>query len=320
MMPQRQEESIPSLQLLQPNGTVLGQVLVCASVGLLEPQTLPRSGTYTIFLDPVGTSTGTVSVNVYDVVDVATSIAINGSAITAALTTPGQNARLPFTGTAGQRVSVAVTVTSGGFGCTAPIQIRKAVDDSVVASVQMCGNTGFLDPVTLPASGGYIAVVDPIGASTGTATVNLYDVVDVTTPIVANASAVTAALTTPGQKARLPFTGTAGHAMSVNVVTTSGAFGCTTPIQIRKAADDTQIGTVSMCGSAGFLDPLILPANDSYVVVVDPIGSTTGTATINLYDVVDVTTPIVAGSSVSAALTTPGQNARLPSPVRLLIE
>jgi YD repeat-containing protein len=305
------------LQMLQPNGSVLAQASICSPVGLLEPATLPTSGTYSLFLDPAGSNTGTATVNLYNVVDVTTSITINGPAVAAELITPGQNARLPFAGTANQRVSVLQTMTSGNFGCGAPFEIRKAADDSLVGSgTSPCGGTtGFLEPVALPTTDNYVVVVNPVAAFTGTATVNLYDVVDVTTPITINGPAVTAGLTTPGQNARLPFTGTANQRVSVLVTMTSGNFGCGAPFEIRKAADNSLVGNGgSLCGgAAGFMEPVALPATDNYVVVVNPVAAFTGTATVNLYNVVDETTPItINGSPVTAALTTPGQNARLP--------
>jgi len=267
------------------DNSVVGTTQMCGSTGFLEPVTLPDADAYVVVVNPTAATTGTANVSLYDVVDLTTPIVANGSPVTAALTTPGQNARLPFTGTAGQRMSVLVTVTSGAFGCGSLVEIRKAADNSVVGTAQMCASTGFLEPVTLPASDSYVVVVNPVGSSTGTANVNLYDVVDVTTPIAIDGSAVTVALTTPGQNARLPFTGSIGQRVSVAVTVTSGAFGCLSLVEIRKFADNSLVGTAYMCGSAGSLGPVTLPATDSYVVVVNPTGYTTGTANVTLTEV-----------------------------------
>ena len=52
----------------------------------------------------------------YQFVDVATRIPPTGTPVVAALTTPGQRALLPFSGTAGQRIAARVSVTGGSLG------------------------------------------------------------------------------------------------------------------------------------------------------------------------------------------------------------
>jgi hypothetical protein len=47
-----------------------------------------------------------VSVTAWDVIDVTGTIAANGTPVSAAKDTPGQNINLTFTGSAGQRVCV----------------------------------------------------------------------------------------------------------------------------------------------------------------------------------------------------------------------
>jgi len=179
-------------------------------------------------------------------------------------------------------MSVLVTMTSGAYGCTTPVEIRKAADNSLVGSVSMCSSAAFLEPATLPATDSYVVVVNPTGATTGTATVALYDVTDVTTSIAINGSTVSVALTTPGQNARLPFTGTAGQQVSSAVTMTSGNFGCIWLLQIRKTSDNSLVGSASSCGSSVALGPLTLPSSTSYTLVIDAGGSSTGTANVTL--------------------------------------
>ena len=69
--------------------------------------TLTATATYTIVVDPVGSATGSILLTLYDVpTDIAGSITAGGSAETVTTTTEGENGRLSFTGTVGQRVSV----------------------------------------------------------------------------------------------------------------------------------------------------------------------------------------------------------------------
>jgi hypothetical protein len=287
---------------------------------LMEPVTLPAPGAYVVVVDPAYWSTGVVDVNLYDVVDVTTPITANGSTVTANLMTPGQNARLPFNGTAGERVSVRAKLTSGVFYCCAPIQIRDAVTNALVgtdgAIYGASPETALMEPVRLPATGAYVVVVDPAYYSTGVVDVNLYDVADVTTPIAANGTSVTAQLMTPGQNARLPFNGTAGERVSVVVKLTSGVFSCCALIQIRNAATNALVGTdtafYGQSPQTALMEPVTLPATDGYVLVVDPRSYDTGEVVASLHDVVDVTGSIsVNGSPIPLSLQTPGQNARL---------
>jgi uncharacterized protein YhfF len=269
------------------------------------------------------------TVQLDDVSDITTPIGTTGTPVSADLTQPGRATRLPFTGTQGQRVSAVVTVTSGNFTCfgasVGTTEIRRADTNALVAGpVATCGVTGataFVEPVTLPVSGSYVVVVDPLGQATGVATVRLYTVVDVTTAISTNGSAVSVNLNVPGRATRLPFTGTQGQRVSTLVTVTSGTFTCSGAYvgktEIRRVDTNAIVaGPVSTCGTAGataFLEPVALPATGNYVVVVDPLGASTGAATVRLYTVVDVTPTITTtGTPVSVNLTVPGRAARVP--------
>lgn len=273
-------------RVIKPNASTLAQVsTTCGATHLLEPIFFPDTGTYTIFLDPAGTSAGTATVNVYEVTDVTTSIVPSGSAVTAPLTTPGQNARLPFNGNSTQRVSAKVVMNSGSFGCAYGLKILKP-DESVVAqATTTCNATNFLEPAALLVTGPYTLLIDPAAANTGTATVNLYNVVDVTDPITPNGGALPVSLSTPGQNALLPFTGVSGHQVTVSVAVTSGSFGCSWQLRVLKP-DASMLGQVtSTCGPNLTLGPLTLPSSGTYTVVVDPLAHNTGTANVTLTDV-----------------------------------
>src|SRR5207249_3763051 len=101
--------------ILKPDGNELSGVNLCdTSSAFLEPQTLPVSGTYTLVLDPYGAYTGQATLTLYNVVDVSGTITLNGPAVNVTITTPGQNAKLTFSGTAGQQVTVRVTSNTLG--------------------------------------------------------------------------------------------------------------------------------------------------------------------------------------------------------------
>ncbi len=300
-----------TVSILKPDDAPLGPPQsICGGAGFLDPQSLPASGTFTLLVSPDGTTTGQVTLAAYVVVDATGTIVPDGAPVDIAITTPGQRARYAFSGKADQ--IVAVQASKGAFeGCGTTIAILKP-DGSRLGSPQaICGGGGFLDQLSLPADGSYTLLVDPDGATTGTATVTMYTVTDVTGTIAAGGPLVTARTTIPGQNARYTFTGTSGQIVAVQA--SKGTFeGCGTTIAILKP-DDSPLGSPqAICGGGGFLDQ---PSRCRRMVptrlLVNPDGATTGGATLTLYTVVDVAGAITPGGPpVGVKTTTPGQNAR----------
>jgi YD repeat-containing protein len=127
--------SSSSVQVLNPNGTTLGSAgSVGTGGGFIDTKTLGTTGTYTIMVDPASTNTGSMTLNLFNIVNVTATITAGGT--TGVTTnTPGQNAEVSFTGASGQHVSLTVsgvtipgttsytvkkpdgsTLTSGSFG------------------------------------------------------------------------------------------------------------------------------------------------------------------------------------------------------------
>jgi len=293
-----------NLGVYKPDGTQLTNTFGCGSSIFLEAQSLPESGSYTVVIDPSGAAIGGATISLYDVTDVTGPITINGPSVTIPLPTPGQTARLTFDGTTGQRISANGSSTFNGCW---NLGIYKP-DGSQLTNTFGCGSSIFIEPQTLPVSGTYTLVVDPSGAATGQVTVSLYGVVDVTGTITPNGPSVPVSLPTPGQTARLTFDGTVGRRISANGNSTFN--GCWN-LGIYKP-DGSQLTNTFGCGSSIFIEPQTLPVSGTYTLVVDPSGAATGTATLNAYDVVDVTgSAVIDGPSVSSTLATPGQTARL---------
>jgi hypothetical protein len=238
-------------------------------------------------VDPDGTSSGTATVRIYDVVDVTGTIVANTLPVPVSLTTPGQRAVLSFTGTAGRRMAVKVVNTAGDFGCTWYIRLQKdnvTLPNGSQGSCTGGGPSAFLEP-ELPSDGTYTVVVDPEAHRTGSASVYLYDVADFTGSITVNGAAVPVDLLTPGQRGQLTFSGTTGQSVRVNVTTTNGGFGCSWYILIQK--NDVTIPGGSTASCAGInqtatLGPVSLPSDGTFTVVVDPQTSSTGSATVTL--------------------------------------
>lgn len=162
---------IAYISVISPGGATLVSQTGLNSNGLVEPVTLPASGTYTVVVDPYSSYTGSLALKLYDVPDHTSGI-INpgGDPVTITITTPGQNAKLTFQGTQGQRISMQPSSSS------IPGTVYEYVNKPDGSRLTYTSNTSFLDTVTLPATGTYSLVVDPSGASTGSITLKLYDV------------------------------------------------------------------------------------------------------------------------------------------------
>jgi YD repeat-containing protein len=298
--------------IYNPDGTALAATTFYANGGVLDTPLLPATGTYTILIDPPSTNTGSIDFTLYNATDVTGTITPGGAAVTVTTTTPGQNARLSFLATAGQRVSLQFSDSTFG-GCYAVYDVIKSPDGATLASSGFCTATGFVDTVTLPVAGYYTLLVDPQVATTGSQTLLLNDVPpDVTGPITPGGPAVTITTTTPGQNAILTFSGTVGQRVSLQLSNSTFA-GCYAAYNTIKRPDGTTLTSIGLCGATGFLDTVALPVTGTYTILIDPQETTFGTETLLLNDVpADVTASITpGGAAVTITTPTPGQNAVL---------
>lgn len=290
------------LSILNPDGSVLAGGTVGVLTSFIDTQVLPATGTYAITIDPSGSVTGNVTLTLYDVpADFTGPITAGGSAVNLTFGTPGQNATLSFSGTAGHRMSLAI----GGSALGAGVSIR-ASSGTVLGSATSGIFAAFIEPVTLPTTDTYNVVVDPSSYNTGNISLTLYDVpADLGGSITTDGSSLPVTIGTPGQNGSFSFSGTAGHRVSLSVSSSapSGAVQILTPT-------GTVIGSASSGIFAGFMEPVTLSTTGTYTVFVNPSGSATGSVTLNLYDVPadTTTTTTVNGAGVGVTLSTPGQN------------
>jgi len=306
--------------ILKPDGTALFTALTVNAFGaFVDLKTLPVAGTYKVFLDPQSTTTGSADFALYTVpADVSTTIAANGVSVPVSTTVPGQNAKLTFSGTLNQRVSLNLTGVTMGTNCcnTVHVSIYKPDGTLLFSPYTAVGtNGGFMEPKKLPVAGTYKIVVDPQGDATGSATLTLYNVpADVAGSITAGGAAVPVSLTAPGQNATLSFSGTANQRVSLNI--TGVTFGTANCCQV-KILTPTGTSVSSLADwfgpSGAFIEPKKLPVTGTYKVLVDPQGAAIGNASVQLYNVpADTTGSItVGGAAVPVSLTAPGQNGTL---------
>jgi YD repeat-containing protein len=303
------------LTLQRPDGTTLASLVGVPTFNFLDATTLPLTGTYTIVIDPrTSTATGNITLTLHNVPpDITGPITPGGSPVTVATTTPGQNAKLTFSGTAGQRVSLLVsnsTYPNQPSSWAAGVSILKP-DQTLLASTTYTGGGTFIDVQALPVSGTYTVLLDPNRTGTGQATLTLYDVPADITGTITSGSPTTVNVTTPGQNVKLTFTGSAGERMSATATNFSMS-ACWPRLSILKPDGAELVGVDGNCASANiFIEPTTLPTTGTYTLMFNPPKSTTGQVTLGLHNVVDVTGTITPGSPQNVTVTTPGQDVRL---------
>ena len=308
-----------SISVLATNCADSGGITVSASANGAPIELSPRgdglyAGTYTPSARGALTISVTASVGGNTKTRTVTgnasqsySITPGGPPVTVTTTSPDENASLGFEGQAGQRVSVAMSAV------TIPVsQVSILKPDGTVLTSGYTGTAGgFVDARTLPLTGTYTLVVDPLGTGTGSMTLTLYDVPpDAAAPVTPGGAAATISNSTPGQNARVTFAGQAGQRISLKLsaVTMSLAF-----VSILKPDGSALVSTTYIGTAGGFIDTRTLPTAGTYTILVDPQGMATGSMTLTLYDVpADAGGPITPGwAAATVSMQTPGQNGRL---------
>ena len=311
--------------LLDSNGAPMTAVSVSRLDTYIDSVPLPSSpasGTYTVVVDPSGANSGSVTVTVYDLgtsdpapVNLA-SITPSGTQ-TVTTSSPGINAGITFPAVAGHKVSVKMT---GNTYAAVGLRLLKPDASQLGLAVTARTATMFIDAQTVPTTGTYKLVVDPVNANTGSATFTVYDITaDVTSSISLSSPAPSSAtgsvaVTIPGQNGLVSFAGTVGMRVAVSITSTTLTSG--TISILRPGGSVLKTGGLS---KGAFLDVATLDTAGTHQIVFDPSDSGTGTVTFAVYNVpadVGSPTPIaitpqqsLTGGSGSAVITTPGQDA-----------
>src|SRR5207247_2658535 len=125
-----------------------------------------------ILFDPSSSIIGSATFTLYDVPpDPSSTIAIGGPSVTTATTVPGQNARLTFSGTAGQRISLQISAALSA--CCADVYIIKP--DATTLICTTVSTTRFIDTHTSYTTLFHSILFDPSSSIIGSATFTLFD-------------------------------------------------------------------------------------------------------------------------------------------------
>jgi YD repeat-containing protein len=295
------------INILNPGGTALASLgIFDNNGGFLDTKTLPADGAYTIFVDLQNATTASMRLTLYNVpADINGAIAADGLPVTVSVSVPGQDARLTFNGTAGQKVSLIISNVSIAGGS---INIDAADGTHLASTVvnQVYGDA-YIDTTTLPANGSYTIAINPGGYATGSVRLQLYDASDMTGTITAGGVALTLTNDRPGRNALLTFSGNENQLISLtaNDSTVSGT------IYIKKP-DGTNLTYKSVNNNGAFIDAQLLPVAGTYTILVDPLAASIGSMVLTLYDASDLTGGItIGGAAVGISSNVPGRNTRL---------
>lgn len=258
----------------RPNGTTLASRVVIPGATEMD-FTLDATGTHTIFVDADGSATGSITLTLSE--DVVASIAIGGSATSVTTTRAGENARVTFSGTAGQNLGLGVT---GNTISTTWVDVRRPNGTLLKgnAIVSAIAEADF----TLDASGTHTLFVDPDGSATGSITQTLSEDVAATTTVGGAPASVT--ITRAGQNARVTFSGASYQPLHLSLtgVTIGSSTCCTAWAHILRPNASTHASI--LFGTNGKEQDLAaLTQSGTHTVFIDPDQIHTGSATVRLY-------------------------------------
>ena len=284
--------------LTSPTNVSLFDGLSCGA-WFSDVLTLTETGTYRLAINPSGLGVGVSTVTIYELApDPVVAVPLDGSN-TVSILVPGNNGSATFSATAGQRISITAT----NVGCntitfTSPTAV--SLHDAL-----SCG-AWFSEVRTLTETGVYTVGIDPNGTAVGTSTVTIHVLAtDPTYAAALDGVPVGGNVDKPGNINIFEFTGATSQRISIR----GQAVGCTDYSLVDMA--NTTLTTSFQCGE-WFLENFVLPATQTYTVVIDPSGTSVGNTRVILHDMPPdiMGSTSINGGAVMDTTTTPGQNAR----------
>ena len=285
-----------TLVLIDPYGRQVDSMGCTGSSTFSNGIALAYSGTYTIGIDPKGT-TGSVNVTLNGFSTVTGELEYDTpTRITTSY--PGQTARYTFGGAINELISIAETSNAYPNG-TMSFSIVKPDGSTFLTDSGVYGSSS-KNSIILPESGTYTLVVNPgtaTGGATFTLTQNITEALSFNTPLNVGSSLA-------GQVYDLTFSGTANEVVSLAITGGSypgGDLGFTIlkPDGTTLASGDVYNGGV---GGSGGVNNEALPQTGTYTILANPgpaTGSATYTLTQNITEALSFNTPSNVGSSLA---------------------
>ncbi|MBD9616069.1 beta strand repeat-containing protein [Pseudomonas sp. PDM07] len=285
--------------------------------------TLPTTGTYTIYLNPNRSDTGSMTFHLISVpADVTGTISIDGADATLTTTAIGQNGSLTFSGTAGQRIYLSAPNSTYSRSEMVYIYKPDANGNASISNgyiyINLWSTGSFTDTLPLPTTGTYTIYLNPSSADTGSMTFHLISVpADVTGTISIDGADATLTTTAIGQNGSLTFSGTSGQRIYLSAP--NSTYSHSELVYIYKPDANGNASTsngyiyFNSWSTGSFTDTLTLPTTGTYTIYLNPGSADTGSMTFHLISVpADVTGTIsIDGADATLTTTAIGQNGSL---------
>jgi YD repeat-containing protein len=276
------------MQVLLPDGTPLGgaggsalsfSAPTSGFVDYNDIYAFPSTGTYTVTLDPLNDSKGTVNVNLYDATDVSLTISADGSTHSVSTTAPSQNAHLNFAPSVGQRISALLN--SSTYASLPGFTLRRVDGTGAVFNTAFSSSDGasrFLDAFTITQTGSYFLFVDPNGTDTGSSIISLYTITDLSGTLDTSGTPFTATITTPGQNGTFTFTANSGQTLTLTGSGSSFSSGRCLISILNPSGSNVGNRDCASTGSTSWT----LTQTGTFKAFVDPTLSSTGNVTFSV--------------------------------------
>ncbi len=258
-----------TLRVYDPAGTFITQVGLNQSPTFVD-FSIGTTGTWTMVLDPTGGSTGKATIGL--AFNVGPRAMGNGTTYTTTTHFRGQNAVYTFPGTTGRHLTLDVSSSSWPNGGSATLRVYNPAG-TFETQVGLNQSPTFVD-FTPDSTGTWTAILDPTGASTGTATVTLAR--DIGPKALTAGTAVTATINHRGQNAVYTLAATNGQQLHLNVTASTWPNGSAV-LRVYNPSGTfvTQVGLNQSPTSLDFTANV----TGTWTVLVDPAGASTGHTT-----------------------------------------
>ncbi|MFZ6781201.1 IPT/TIG domain-containing protein [Undibacterium sp. Ji83W] len=244
---------------------------------------LPETGTYTILIDPLGLDKGSINLQLQS--DVAGTLAVEGTTV---VSLPmGQYGRYTFTAEAGKAYGFGLTglnFTGTGSGTkNLTVYLQKADGTAIYnCTFTVDSSCDFYNPQWFSAGGTY--VLRFVQSSTYGVSFNalLSKDIDAGT-LVQNATALTLTTNRVGQNGRFTFNATAGQSFSLAITGNTMPITSSKTIWIYKPSNSgTDWTSYALSGASANFALNNLPETGNYTVLIDPLGLSTGSVSLQL--------------------------------------
>lgn len=280
-----------TLSVLRPDGVQIanGTTATSHAPPVIDIGPAPLTGRYAIVINPYMANVGQVSVRL--VSEAGGAIAVDGPPVPMALSS-GQNGRLTFSGTAGQRLGLGISAmssTPSGGALSVKIQGPNGTDVVNCPTYSAASAVASCNVPALPATGTYTVLVDPNQSNAFSLTLTLST--DIAGILTVDGAAATSFVTARlGQNGRYTFAGVAGTNYRV-VASDISIPGTWTYVHVY-APDGTLLGSNYGSSTTPLPDFNLAnaPATGEYAVMVDPVAGGTGRVDLKVLKT-GVTTP-----------------------------